>query len=195
MPTTDPMIDSELMLRFQAGDETSFEKLVDRHQQRVMNLVYRFLGGSSDAEDIAQEVFVNIFKAKDQYQPTAKFTTWLYVICRNTCFKVLAKNKNQPISFQDFAEQKNLEWENHFPDNYTPSPAEQLELDEMLTAIQQSIQSLPEQQRFAFILSKYEQLSYEEIAETMDCTSKAVKSLLHRAKIRLKEEMEIFFQK
>lgn len=179
--------DTELMLRFQAGDESCFEQLVDRHKQRVFGLVYRFLGGGSDVEDIAQEILVRVYRARKTYRPSAKFTTWLYTICRNTCFKEYRKRRLVLVSDETGQMEDDIIYQ--MPDMHTPSPSESALRDEQALVVKAAIDSLPEAQRMALILRKYEQLSYQEIAQAMACSPKAVRSLLYRARGNLKEQL------
>ncbi len=176
-------LDSQLMLRFQAGDESSFAQLVDRHQRRVLALVYRFGAASAEAEDLAQEVFLSVYRAKDSYQPVAKFTTWLYVICRNSCYKQLRRPRlaTLPLATGEDGEQ---EWE--MPDPDQDSPDEAVERTERAAAVRAAIAALPENQRLAVLLRRYEDLPQKEIAETLGCTPAAVKTLLARARASLK---------
>lgn len=181
--------DRELMKRFQAGDESCFEVLVDRHKQRVMNLVWRFMQGSDEAEDIAQEVFIRVYKAKDSYKPTAQFTTWLHTICRNTCYTALAKKSRRPILMKDDDEESRDSIQ-ELPDSAADTPEKALLYSELAQAVKNGVDALPENQREAFILARYEHCSYEEIAQRMACSAKAVKSLLNRAKTNLREKLK-----
>ena len=179
------------MLRFQNGEESCFKELVDHNSQRVYAVVYRLMGSVEDSEDIAQEVFLRVYRAKNNFKPTAKFTTWLFTICRNTCLKRLQKGKLNTVSL---SEQTPGEHPDESPreikDSRTPSPLEAALAQERAIAIKQAINRLPESQRTALILARFEQQSYEEIATVMSLSSKAVKSLLHRARVNLKESLQ-----
>jgi len=187
--------DSELMLRFQAGEEACFEELVERHKQRVFRTAYRFLGVRQDAEDIAQEVFLRVYRARDTYEPRARFTTWLYAICRNTCFKRLRKQSGSPVSLSDEVELEDGSAPRQLADARAPSPLESALRDERAALVKQAIEALPTSQRMALVLCKYEGLSYAEIAEAIGRSEKAVKSLLHRARQNLKEMLAGYFEK
>ena len=182
--------DIQLMLRFKSGEESCFEELVERHKQRVFNLVYRFLGSYQEAEDIAQEVFIKIYHARATYTPQAKFTTWLYTICKNTCLKTLRDKRSLTISIDSTREVGEDVVALQIADTRTLSPAEAAIKQEQASIVKTAIDSLPEQQKMAVILSRYEQLSYEEISQIMNCSAKAVKSLLHRAKLQLKKKLQ-----
>ncbi|HQK94692.1 MAG TPA: sigma-70 family RNA polymerase sigma factor [Armatimonadota bacterium] len=185
--------DSELMLRVRSGDHAAFGVLVDRHKQRVLNVVYRYLGPGADAEDIAQEVFIRVYGARRSYVASAKFTTWLYTICRNTCLKEQARRKTRralegiPMGGTDHSAEVAA-------DAQTLSPLEAVLLDEHAIVAKRAIDSLPEAQRMALILRKYEGSTYEEIAEAMHCSVRAVKSLLYRARVTLRRELAEYLE-
>jgi len=187
--------DTQLMLRFQAGDEKSFEQLVERNKQKVLNLVYRFLGAWQDSEDIAQEVFIKVYRARKTYKPIAKFITWLYIICKTTCYQELRKRKLKIVSLSDDKALADGPVGRQITDKSSPSPLGSVLQDERTIAVKEAIDSLPDSQKMALILRKYEHLSYLEISEVMECTEKAVKSLLYRAKQGLKERLKDFLKK
>ena len=185
--------DIKLMFGFQDGDEACFEQLVERHKNRVFQLAYRFLGNRQEAEDLAQRVFIKIYQAKNNYKPKAKFTTWLYVICKNTCLKVLRKKKPIMVSIDDSIELPDGRVTRQVADTHIPSPSVSTLNNEQALVVKKAIDSLPSNQRMAVLLYRYDRLSYEEIAKIMECSAKAVKSLLHRAKISLKEKLADYF--
>ncbi|MDP6957796.1 MAG: sigma-70 family RNA polymerase sigma factor [Planctomycetota bacterium] len=173
--------DIEVMLRFQKGDEKAFEVLVTKHQRNVLNLIYRYLGNATQADDAAQEVFLKLYRARHKYTPKAKFSTWLYRITVNHCLNEIRSRKNQPASLDpidDMTEQGEAR-----------APDDQIHQGELRRAVKEAIDSLPENQRMAVILARYEEMSYEEISETMKTSLEAVKSLLHRAKESLQQKL------
>lgn len=172
----DPDIDT--MLRVKAGDIAAFESLVHKHQKNVLNLVYRYLGDATYAEDVAQEVFLKVYRARAGYEPKAKFSTWLYRVTVNHCLNEIRSRRSQPPRME-------------IVDDLAPGETEEdrLTRQEIQHAVKAAIDALPENQRMAVILARYEDLSYEEIAETMQVSLEAVKSLLHRAKDALKEKL------
>jgi RNA polymerase sigma-70 factor (ECF subfamily) len=176
---------TDLMLEFQKGDESSFEKLVEKYQQSVFNFVYRFMGGREDAEDITQEIFIRVYSARESYKPKAKFTTWLYTICRNTCIKALNKKKIETLPILH----ENALSEEQAGISGMSSPEKAALQNERAQIVKKAIDALPGTQRMALILRTYEDLSYEEISQVMKCSEKAVKSLLYRAKDNLKEKL------
>jgi len=187
--------DTQLMLRLQAGETACFEQLVERHKQRVFNLVFRFLGGSGEAEDIAQEIFLDIYHARTRYKPTARFTTWLYIICRNTCFKQQRKRRPVSLSVSAGAGTAENSVASRLEDHHNPSPLEAALHGERALAVRRAIDALPASQKMALILSRYEELPYKDIAAAMGCSVKAVKSLLHRAKMNVKDKLTGYLEK
>lgn len=185
--------DIQLMMRFQKGEESCFEQLVERHKNRVFNLVYRFLNSYQEAEDITQEIFIKIYHTKNTYRPRAKFTTWLYVICKNTCLKALRKKKPVTVSITDTLNLEENTVAVQIADSHTPTPVDAILRSEQASIVKEALDSLPVNQKMTVVLYRYDQLSYEEIAEVMGCSVYAVKSLLHRAKINLKEKLTGYF--
>lgn len=181
------------MLRVRDGDIAAFEALVHRHQHAVYGTACRMLGDPSEAEDIAQMTFLRIHRAAPKYQPTARFTTWMFAILRNLVFNEARRRKRHrgqvsldaPVEFSDDAGTRELA----HPDQAGPD-AEALQA-ELESQIQAALQTLPEQQRLAMVLLRYEDLSYEQIAEVLGTSVPAVKSLIFRARevlrVRLKK--------
>ncbi len=185
------------MMRVRGGDRQAFELLVECHQQRVVGTVARMLGAdSADAEDVGQQVFLRVWRSAARYEPTAKFTTWLYTIVRNLVFNELRRRKGRPTTSLDAAAVGDGESGRtvgeafgHLEDAHAPAPDATLLEGELQAAIAEAIGSLPETQRMALVLRRYEDLSYEEIAETLGQTVPAVKSLLFRARTLLREKL------
>jgi len=188
--------DAQLMLRFTRGDESCFIELVKSHKQRVFAFAYRFLGNAADAEDAAQEVFIKVYNAREKYAVKAKFTTWLFVITRNTCMNYLARrNKSSMVlSLDSEPDDREDSAALQVADIKDRPPMESILNDELSAAVKKALDSLPENQKTAVLLSRYEELSYEAIAEIMGCSVKAVKSLLHRAKTGLKGKLAGFLK-
>jgi RNA polymerase sigma-70 factor (ECF subfamily) len=178
--------DVRLMGLVSAGDAGAFEQLVERHQRLVVGTASRMLGNNSDAEDIGQQVFVRVWKSAKRYEPRAKFTTWLLKITRNLVFNELrrrSRHAHMPL-------QTESEEERPIRDERAVAPDASLLEQELEKAIDAAIARLPETQRMAVILRRYEELSYEEIAETLDQSVSAVKSLLFRARTDLRESLQ-----
>jgi RNA polymerase sigma-70 factor (ECF subfamily) len=168
------------------GDTSAFETLVDRHQSLVAGTVARMLGSNSDVEDISQQVFIRVWKSARRYVPRAKFTTWLLKITRNLVFNELRRSKRHahvPLQTDPGAEEFPLKDEKNL------APDVSLLQTELQRAIEDAITQLPESQRVALILRRYEQLSYEEIAEVLDLSVPAVKSVLFRARTELRARL------
>jgi RNA polymerase sigma-70 factor (ECF subfamily) len=179
--------DIRLMGLIGAGDEGAFEQLVERHQRLVIGTVGRMLGTGSDAEDIAQQVFVRVWKNAKRYEPRAKFTTWLLKITRNLVFNELRRRSRHPqVPLQSESEEE----ERPLKDEHAVAPDASLLEHELQAAVDAAIAELPETQRMAVILRRYEELSYEEIAEALDQSVSAVKSLLFRARTELRQSLQ-----
>jgi RNA polymerase sigma-70 factor (ECF subfamily) len=170
------------------GDTAALEALIECHQSRIIGTVAKMLGDESDAEDIAQQVFIRVWKHAGRYEPTAKFTTWLYKITRNLVFNELRRRKRHPAHSLDRAFDDD-DRPRQAPDTQTKSPDRTLLDEEMHAAIQRAIDELPETQRMAVILRRYDDISYEEIGEILDLTVPAVKSVLFRARTELREKL------
>jgi RNA polymerase sigma-70 factor (ECF subfamily) len=179
--------DIRLMGLAAAGDMAAFEHLVERHQRLVIGTVGRMLGTQSDAEDIAQQVFVRVWKNLKRYEPRAKFTTWLLKITRNLVFNELRRRSRHPaVPLQSETD----EAERPLKDEHAVAPDATLLEHELQEAVDAAIARLPETQRMAVILRRYEELSYEEIAEALEQSVSAVKSLLFRARTELRESLK-----
>ena len=184
--------DVQLMLRFCDGDRQAFDKLVERNLSNVCGLVYRFLGNQSQVDDIAQEAFLRVLKNAHRYKPQAKFSTWLYRIVANLCFNVIRSRKTaRQISIHSAGPEDGTF---DLPDETQQNPDAGLVGDERSRRVSNAVAKLPENQRLAIILNKYEDKSYAEIAEILDTTTMAVKSLLSRARVTLREQLEGYFK-
>src|SRR5438034_11203007 len=178
--------DVRLMRLVGRGDAVAFEKLVERHRALVAGPVARMLGSNSDVEDIAQQVFIRVWKSARRYVPRAKFTTWLLKITRNLVFNELRRTKRRaqvPLESEASADEPALK------DESNPAPDASLLEVELRKAIEEAIMHLPETQRMALVLRRYEQLSYEQIAEVLNLSVPAVKSVLFRARTELRSRL------
>ena len=181
--TPEPEI--EWMARIRDGDMEAFRCLVEAHQARVVGTISKMLGSDAEAEDLAQQVFIRIWKSAPRYRPTAKFTTWLFRITRNLVFNELRRKRH----FVDQADEmpEPVERRDQEPDKV-------LMEGELQSAIQNAIDQLPESQRLAIILRRYEDMAYEEIAAVMGTTVPAVKSILFRARAELRDRLEKYLR-
>ena len=182
----------DLMVKTARGDESAFETLVLRHQTSVLNFIYRFIGDRMQAKDLSQEVFLRVWQAAKSYKVEAKFTTWLYRITTNLCLNELkSARRRRWLRFFQLGEENRETVEENFADD-SPSAEDLLLAKERSRQITDALQSLPENQRMAIILKRYDDLSYEEIARIMGCSVSAVESLLVRAKKHLQEKLKNF---
>ncbi len=183
------------MLDYQAGDESAFDRLVESYSGQVWALLTRFLGPVAAREDYVQEVFLRVVRARARYRPSARFTTWLYRIVFNLCVNERERRRNQDVSLEALQSRPTeaggtSEWE----DERIERPEAGLEEDDVVQAVRSAIAELPDRQRLALILAKYEELPYVEIATVMDTTEKAVKSMIHRARECLRITLAPFLQ-
>jgi RNA polymerase sigma-70 factor (ECF subfamily) len=178
--------DVRLMRLVSTGDTQAFEELIERHQSLVAGTVARMLGSKSEVEDIAQQVFIRVWKSAGRYTPRAKFTTWLLKITRNLVFNELRRTRRRaqvPIQTEPDAEEIPLK------DETNPTPDASLLENELQEAIEKAITELPERQRMALVLRRYEELNYEQIADILDLSVPAVKSILFRARTELRAQL------
>ena len=191
LPADGGAIDFTLMERIGAGDHEAFRQLVVRHQNAVIGTVAKMLGNPSEAEDIAQQVFLRIWRHAKRYRPDAKFTTYLYTITRNLVFnETRRKSRKKEVSSDEREENSNRLIEAN-PDR---QPDAELLQAELQGAVDDAIAQLPETQRMAVVLRRYEQLSYEEIATVLGLSVSAIKSLLFRARTSLREALSGYLE-
>ena len=183
-----PARDVRLMVRVKAGDMDAFRDLVEAHQGRVVGTIARMLGDPIEAEDLAQQVFLRIWKSAARWEPRAKFTTWLYTILRNLVFNESCRRGRHLTHSLDAAAEDG-DRTHQFADARVKAPDTAMLDTEMQDAIERAIHELPEAQRIAVIMRRYQDVSYEEIAAVLDVTVPAVKSLLFRARTELKEKL------
>lgn len=179
--------DIKLMMLVKQGDEHAFEKLIERHQGMVIGTVAKMLGNSSDSEDIAQQVFIRLWKSAPRYEAKAKFTTFLYTIMKNLVFNESRRRSRKKESSIDERED---DFHLQTTDEQTQSPDEQILQGELSSAVDKAIADLPEKQRMAVILRRYENMPYEEISEVLKLSVSAVKSQLFRARNTLRESLQ-----
>ena len=184
-----PPLSEDLMARIAKGDADAFELLVNRHQTSVLNLIYRFIGDRTQAQDLVQEVFLRVWQAAKTYKPEAKFTTWIYRITANLCLNELKSSRRRKLfQFLRFGEDQENTIEGALVDA-SPSPEDLLLSREQSRRISDALQSLPENQRMALVLRRYNNLSYQEIAKILNCSVSAVESLIVRVKRNLQKKL------
>src|SRR5687768_13009138 len=191
----EPDPDAALMLRVKTGDVAAFEELVEKYKQPVVNLLARTLGDAGEAEDLAQNVFVQVYKSAGRYQATARFSTWLFTIARNLCLNEIRRRARHPVSPLEespgWASEDNPP--RQFEDVKTDSASAVLLQDELVRKIEEALAGLPENQRTALLLFR-EEVSYEEIAGVLHCSLSATKSLIHRARETLKSRLKPYLK-
>jgi RNA polymerase sigma factor (sigma-70 family) len=173
------------MRRIREGDMEAFRLLVETHQSRIVGTISKMLGSDAEAEDLAQQVFIRVWRSAPRYKPTAKFTTWLFRITRNLVFNEMRRKRHFVDRTDDLTEPA---------ERKERGPDQVLLEEELQAAIQDAISKLPEAQRLAIVLRRYEELPYEEIAKIMGTTVPAVKSILFRARAELRERLAKYLE-
>lgn len=171
--------DAELMLRVKEGDSASFALLLERHRTPVIHFLYRMVQSQAIAEELAQEVFLRVYRSRATYEPTAKFTTWLFRIATHLALNFLRDGKNEKG-------QESLDGDKDNPSSIQvadrqPTIEQVLVRRVKLEEIRRAVQTLPDKQRAAVLMHKYEEMEYSQIARVLNCSESAVKSLLFRA--------------
>lgn len=185
------------MLEVRDGSAVAFEELMLRYQNRVIRLLEHLVGRRGDAEDLAQEVFLRVFRARKNYTAGAKFSTWLFTIVNNVAFNSYRKQNRRrevhlddrpsgPLGAQPLAELAQAK--------SGLMPTRQLDKAEMREIIQAAMSGLNERQRMAVLLNKYEDMCYADIAQVMELSPEAIKSLLSRARVNLRQTLEPYLQ-
>ena len=175
---TDQLNEFELMRRLASGEMEALSEIVKKYQDKVLAIAYRFCNDWSKSEDIAQETFLRIYKAAGNYTPQAKFTTWLYRIVVNLCLDEQRKQTKAPISIEEVDYNGAVD-----------SESNSIERKETIELVKKAIHELPERQRLAVILHRYQNLSYEQISEVTQWTKSSVESLLVRAYANLRQKL------
>jgi len=186
--------DVQLMMDVKAGDQASFELLLRKYRTPLVSFLHRMVRNSTEAEDLAQEVFLRVYRARKQYAPSAKFTTWLFRIATNLALNALrdGRYRQMEVSLDQPGEAGESGDSEHaaiqLPDG-RPGVEQQLVARDRAAIIRRAIEALPEKQRAAVLLHKYHELEYAEIARILDCSESALKSLLFRAYETLRIEL------
>ena len=182
--------DVALMLRAAAGNQDAFEQLVVKYQRPVMNAAYRYTGNAAAAEELAQEVFIRVFRAAKNYRPEARFSTWLFTIVRNVCSNYRAREGKQDLAESIEAQSESIVLVSRHQD-----PQESVIRKEAEEKVQQAILTLPDSLRLPLVLHHFSNRSYEEIAAILDLSLSAVKVRIHRAKLALLEKLSEYMTK
>lgn len=183
-----------LMLAWRAGDERAFDGLVEAYSGQVYALLTRFLGRSSIREDLVQEVFLRVVRARDRYEPTARFTTWLYRIVFNLAVNESERARHRTSWSLDRPLGDDDEGGRDAPDEAVPDPSDGLAREDAVGAVRAAVASLPDNQRMALVLAKYHDMPYVEIGRVLGSSEKAIKSLIHRARETLRARLAPFLE-
>ena len=190
--------DVRLMIAVREGDSAAFEQLVARYHARLMTVLQHWLGSRDQAEDLVQEVFLRVFRARQNYRPAARFSTWIFTIAHNVARnakRTLARRREVQMQQQTTESREMATLEEIAKAASGLMPTRQIDRREMSDVVNRAIGALSERQRMAVLLCKFEGMSYIEIAETMEMSPSAVKSLLSRARGNLKEALEPYLQR
>jgi len=181
--------DQQLVQRVQKGDKSAFDLLVLKYQHRVLKLVGRFVSDAAEAEDVAQEAFIKAYRALPAFRGDSAFYTWLYRIAINTAKNALVSNRRRPVDF-DLDMQDPDQYERHARLKEADTPEGVLLTEEIREVVEQALEQLPEDLRTAIVLRELEGLSYEEIAEAMDCPVGTVRSRIFRAREAIDKKLK-----
>jgi RNA polymerase sigma-70 factor (ECF subfamily) len=185
--------DAQIMLRVKAGDDSAFDYLVQKYRRPMLNFMFRMAHNSAAAEDMAQEVFLRVYRSREKYEASAKFTTWLYRIASNLAVNHARDTRHErpenTVSLDEPDQDTGLTMD-VADDSLTAEEA--IVRRERLAAIRQRVQALPERQRMAVIMHKYQQMDYRQIGEILKLSESAIKSLLFRAYETLRGQLKEF---
>jgi RNA polymerase sigma-70 factor, ECF subfamily len=189
----EPTTDAEVMLRVKAGDQLAFDYLVQKYRRPLVSFMYRMARNAAAAEDLAQEVFLRVYRSRETYVPSAKFTTWLYRIATNLAVNHARDTRHERPEATVSLDEPDAETGTTFELPDAALTAEQAMVRrERLLAIRSKVDALPEPQRLAVIMHKYQQMDYKQIAEVLKKSESATKSLLFRAYETLREQLKEF---
>lgn len=190
------MTETEIIQKLQQGNEQAFKQLVENYQKLVVNTCFGMVHNTEDAEDIAQEVFIEVFRSIQNFRADSKISTWLYRIAVNRSLNFIRDNKRKKWvhSIEDLVKGISRQV-GEIQNINNETPVSELENSQRAKILHEAIDSLPENQKTAFTLNKYEDLSYKEISEVMNLSVSSVESLIHRAKIKLQEKLYLCYKK
>jgi RNA polymerase sigma-70 factor, ECF subfamily len=187
--------DAALMLRVKRGDRAAFTALVEKYKQPVVNFVCRSLRDEAESEDLAQNVFLQVYKSRARYERTAKFSTWLFTIARNLCLNEIRRRSRHPAeSLEETHADNEDQPQRQYEDKKVFLPVDNVLHGELARKIEEALADLPENQRTAILLCRQDELSYEEIAKILGCSLSATKSLIHRGRETLKEKLKPYLK-
>jgi len=189
------MEDIELIARLKNGEDEAFRIVVDRYQRFILNSSFRFVQNKETAEDITQDVFIEVFRSINFFRAEAKLSTWIYriAITKSLDYMKSQKRKKRFAIFKSLFNEDDKPEEVVAPETF--NPGKQVENDDRIKILSWALAKLPENQRIAFTLSKYDEMSYQEIAEILGVSLSSVESLIHRAKENLKKKLYVYYKK
>jgi RNA polymerase sigma-70 factor, ECF subfamily len=187
--------DVRLMLRVRDDDPGAFEELVRAYQSRLLGILTHLIGRADEAEDLTQDVFLRIYKARKGYRPRAKFSTWLFTIANNLALNHLrGRSRNHAVALDGAAGTSSAGTLSDRATSRDATASAQMRQVELADVVRQALEELNEDQRLAVLLNKFEEMSYADIASVMGRTEAAVKSLLARARTNLRERLEPYLR-
>jgi len=190
--------DVRLMLRVRNNDDAAFQELVTKYQHRLIGILAHLCGSADEAEDLAQEVFLRVYRARGDYHPQAKFSTWFFTIANNVALNALRRKKRKPSYQLDPLTSKSGSVSTRPEESLVPAaatePDRRMRHQELASVVQLALSQLNERQRLAVVLNKFEEMSYEEIASVIGISAKAVKSLLSRARTQLRDILRAYVE-
>jgi len=180
--------DIRLMLRVRDDDQSAFAELVELYHKRLVTVMHHLVSNAEEAEDLAQEVFLRVYRGRKKYHPRAKFSTWLFTIANNLALNALRNRQRKPVIPLNVRDSGPLgpRPTEQLAQDHGAQPMQRMQQEELAGIVQQALEGLNERQRMAVVLNKFEDMNYAEIAEVMGLTTKAVKSLLSRARENLR---------
>jgi len=192
-PVGGELNDAEIMLRVKAGDDAAFDFLVEKYRRPIISFMYRMAHNPAAAEDLAQEVFLRVYRSRSSYEASAKFTTWLYRIATNLGMNYVRDTRHErPENLVNLDEPDDETGQAPDLADKMPNVEEEILRRERLKAIRERVEALPERQKMAVFMHKYQQMDYRQIAEVLKLSESATKSLLFRAYETLRTQLKEF---
>jgi RNA polymerase sigma-70 factor, ECF subfamily len=179
--------DAQLMLNVREGDDTSFGLLLERHRGPVVHFLYRMVQNQAVSEELAQEVFLRVYRSRETYEPTAKFTTWLFRIATHVALNSIRDRKKE--KGHESLDEETIEGTERQVADRQLTIEQEMVRDVKLCEVRQAIEALPAKQRASVLMHKYEGLDYAQIAKVLSCSESAIKSLLFRAYETLRDRL------
>ncbi len=187
--------DAALMVAFQKGESEAFDHIIDKYHRPIVNFIYKIVNNSAEAEELAQEVFLRVYRARHTYEPRARFAAWIYRIAANLSFKEANRKRRMRFWHRRDDSRGEAAGEVEGIQDPVPNAEKRLITTELGQAVRRAIAALPPNEKVALVLRRYEDLSYKEIADVMHCTEAAVKTYIHRGKLHVHELILLYLQK